>query len=96
MNSPKANLEEPRLVLRRVVIEGLEPEIDGGKYPIKRTVGERVVVEADIHADGHDVLSAVVSYRPEQESIWREAVMSPLVNDRWQGQFHVESLGSYF
>ena len=96
MNSPKANLEEPQLVLRRVVIENLEPEIDGGKYPIKRTVGERVVVEADIHADGHDVLSAVVLYRPEQESVWREAVMSPLVNDRWQGQFHVESLGSYF
>jgi len=66
VNSPKANLEEPQLVLRRVVIENLEPEIDGGKYPIKRTVGERVVVEADIHADGHDVLSAVVLYRPER------------------------------
>jgi len=67
VNSPKANLEELRLVLRRVVIESLQPEIDGGKYPIKRTVGERVVVEADIHADGHDVLSAVVLYRRDQE-----------------------------
>ena len=95
MSSPKANLEEPRLVLRRVVIEGLQPEIDGGKYPIKRTVGERVVVAADIHADGHDVLSAVVLYRPEQESAWREAVMRPLLNDRWQGQFSVETQGSY-
>ena len=95
VNSPKANLEEPRLVLRRVVIEGLQPEIDGGKYPVKRTVGERVVVAADIHADGHDVLSAVVLYRPEQESAWREAVMRPLLNDRWQGQFSVETLGSY-
>jgi starch synthase (maltosyl-transferring) len=96
VNSPKANLKEPRLVLRRVVIEGLEPEIDSGKYPVKRTVGERVVVEADIHADGHDVLSAVVLYRPDQESAWREAVMRPLENDRWQGQFDVENLGSYF
>jgi starch synthase (maltosyl-transferring) len=96
VNSPKAHLEEPRLVLRRVVIESLQPEIDGGKYPIKRTVGERVVVEADIHADGHDVLSAVVLYRRDQESAWREAAMRPLVNDRWQGQFDVESLGSYF
>jgi starch synthase (maltosyl-transferring) len=95
VNSPKANLEEPRLVLRRVVIEGLQPEIDGGKYPVKRTVGEGVVVAADIHADGHDVLSAVVLYRPEQESAWREAVMRPLLNDRWQGQFSVENLGSY-
>ena len=96
MNPPKGNLEEPRLVLRRVVIENLAPEIDGGKYPIKRTVGEQVVVEADIHTDGHDVLSAVVLYRPERESAWLEAVMRPLVNDRWQGQFNVESLGSYF
>jgi starch synthase (maltosyl-transferring) len=96
VNSPRANFEEPRLVLRRVVIESLQPEIDAGKYPIKRTVGERVVVEADIHADGHDVLSAVVLFRREQESAWREAVMRPLGNDRWQGQFLVESLGSYF
>jgi starch synthase (maltosyl-transferring) len=95
VNPPKANLEEPRLVLRRVVIENLAPEVDGGKYPIKRTVGEQVVVEADIHADGHDVLGAVVLYRSERESAWLEAVMRPLVNDRWQGQFHVESLGSY-
>jgi starch synthase (maltosyl-transferring) len=96
VNSPEANPEEPRLVLRRVVIEGLEPEIDGGKYPIKRTVGERVVVEADIHADGHDVLGAVVLYRPDRESGWSEAVMRPLENDRWRGQFFVERLGSYF
>lgn len=95
VNRFKANREEPRLVLRRVVIENVQPEIDDGKYPIKRTLGESVVVEADIHADGHDVLSAVVSYRPEHESAWREAVMRPLVNDRWQGKFDVESLGSY-
>src|SRR5260370_41638445 len=83
VNSPKTNLEEPRLVLRRVVIEGLEPEIDGGKYPIKRTVGERVVVEADNHADGNDGLSAVGFYRRDQETSWRGAGIRPLVNDRW-------------
>jgi starch synthase (maltosyl-transferring) len=97
VNSLKANQDQPRLVLRRVVIESLQPEIDGGGiYPIKRTVGEAVVVEADIHADGHDVLSAVLLYRPEQESTWREAVMRPLLNDRWRGQFSVERLGTYF
>jgi starch synthase (maltosyl-transferring) len=96
VNSPKANLEGPRLVLRRVVIENLAPEIDGGKYPVKRTVGERVVIEADIHADGHDVLSAVVLYRADRASAWSEAAMRPLENDRWQGQFFVESVGPYF
>jgi starch synthase (maltosyl-transferring) len=96
VNSPQANREEPRLVLRRVVIEGLEPEVDGGKYPVKRTLGEKVTVQADIHADGHEVLSAVVLFRPDRENAWREAPMRPLVNDRWQGRFDVDSQGTYF
>jgi starch synthase (maltosyl-transferring) len=50
---------------QRVIIEGVQPEIDGGRYPIKRTVGERVEVEADIFTDGHDVLSAVLLHRSE-------------------------------
>jgi starch synthase (maltosyl-transferring) len=28
---------------RRVQIEGVSPEIDGGRFPIKRTVGEGVL-----------------------------------------------------
>ena len=50
----------PAARLRRVVIEHVRPEIDGGHFPIKRTVGEPVEVTADIHTDGHDVLSAVL------------------------------------
>lgn len=48
---------------QRVVIEGVKPEIDGGRFPIKRVVGDTVVVEADLFADGHDVLSGVLRYR---------------------------------
>src|SRR5437868_2393495 len=41
---------------RRVVIENVTPQIiDGGRYPIKRVVGESVLVEADIFVDGHDL-----------------------------------------
>jgi len=29
---------------RRVVIEGVTPEIDGGRFPVKRVVGETVTV----------------------------------------------------
>ena len=47
----------------RVIIEGVTPEIDCGRFPIKRTVGEEVVVSADIFAEGHDVLAAVVLHR---------------------------------
>ena len=80
---------------KRVVIEGIEPVIDTGRFPIKRTVGERVVVEADIFTDGHDLLSAVLCYRWEHETAWTEVAMAPLGNDRWQGRFSVSRLGRY-
>jgi starch synthase (maltosyl-transferring) len=79
----------------RVVIEGIKPQIDCGAYPIKRVVGDTVVVEADAFADGHDVLSCVVLHRQEDASEWNEAPMAPLVNDRWRGAFKVEQIGGY-
>ncbi|NJN45995.1 MAG: alpha-1,4-glucan--maltose-1-phosphate maltosyltransferase [Candidatus Competibacteraceae bacterium] len=80
---------------QRVVIEGVMPQIDGGRYPIKRTVGEKIAVEADVFADGHDTLSCVLRYRPAGEPDWLEAPMQPLVNDRWQGEFTVAKVGRY-
>ena len=80
---------------RRVVIEGIQPVIDAGRFPIKRTVGEEVVVEADIFTDGHDLLSAVLCYRWARDTVWTEAAMAPLGNDRWQGRFSVSQLGRY-
>jgi len=79
----------------RIVIEGVEPEIDGGRFPIKRIIGDKVVVEADIFADGHDVLSAVVLYRKAGNHRWIEVPMEFLVNDRWRGSFVVSELGYY-
>jgi starch synthase (maltosyl-transferring) len=79
---------------KRVVIEGVRPEIDSGRFPIKRTVGEAVQVEADIFTDGHDALAAVLRYRRGDEP-WGEAPMEPLVNDRWRGAFPVTGLGRY-
>jgi starch synthase (maltosyl-transferring) len=80
---------------RRVVIEGVRPEIDCGRFPIKRTLGETVEVEADVFADGHDVLACVLRYRREEEAGWTEVDMEPLPNDRWRGRFPVSELGSY-
>jgi len=81
--------------MTRIVIDGVEPEIDNGRFPIKRIVGDRVVVEADIFADGHDVLSAVLLYRKESDSNWIEVPMEFLGNDRWRGCFMVTELGRY-
>ena len=79
----------------RVIIEAVQPEIDGGRFPIKRIVGEETVVEADILADGHDALSCRLLYRREAETEWSEAPMEPLGNDRWRGSFRVQELGRY-
>jgi starch synthase (maltosyl-transferring) len=79
----------------RVVIEGVRPEVDGGRFPIKRTVGEKVVVEADILADGHEALSCVLLYCREDARQWIEVPMEALVNDRWRGEFIVTELGRY-
>ncbi len=80
---------------QRVVIEAVKPEIDCGRFPIKRTVGEKVVVEADAFADGHDMLACVLLYRHERSSAWTEACMQPIGNDRWRGEFNVVEPGHY-
>src|SRR5207249_2180315 len=77
---------------RRVVIEGVTPEMDAGRFPIKRTIDEDVVVEANIFADGHDALRAVLRYRREEDRAWSETPMEPLLNDRWRGRFTVTDL----
>ena len=68
-----------------VVIENLEPVINGGRYPIKRIVGEDLIVEADIFKDGHDIVAAVLKWRPLGERAWRETPMAFVDNDRWRG-----------
>ncbi len=78
-----------------MVIEGVSPEVDGGRFPAKRTVGDQVNVEADIFTDGHDSLSAVLLYRREEANEWIERPMRALVNDRWSGEFPVSELGRY-
>ncbi|MGH7854055.1 MAG: alpha-1,4-glucan--maltose-1-phosphate maltosyltransferase [Candidatus Binatia bacterium] len=80
---------------RRVIIEGVAPEIDGGQFPVKRTRGETVTVEADIFVDGHEVISAALLFRREQDKEWREAPMAALVNDRWRGVFVADDIGRY-
>src|SRR3954471_22035689 len=72
-----------------VVIENLQPLVNGGRYPIKRVVGEDVVVEADVFKDGHDVVAALLKWRLLGEQRWNETPMALLENDRWRGAFTV-------
>ncbi len=79
----------------RAVIENVRPAVDGGRFAVKRTVGEKVRVSADIFADGHDALGAVVLYRRIAAPDWIEVPMRELGNDRWEGTFTVAEIGSY-
>ena len=80
---------------RRVVIEHVTPEIDDGRYPIKRVVGDTVTVEADVFTDGHEAVSCVLLYRKASDADWTEVPLTPLVNDRWAGEFTVAEMGEY-
>jgi len=77
----------------RPVITGVRPTVDDGHYPAKGAVGERVAVEADIFADGHDELSAHVRFRHEAGVPWETAPLEPVGNDHWQGEFPVLRTG---
>lgn len=79
----------------RAMIEGVTPQIDGGRFAIKRVVGEWVDVEADVFTDGHDVVRALLLYRKVGETPWRTCAMQPLVNDRFRARFWVDELGRW-
>jgi len=80
---------------RRVVIEAVSPEVEGGRFPSKRSLGERVAVEADVFADAHDALACVIRYRHRSETAWSEGRMTALGNDRWRAEFTATELGRY-
>jgi starch synthase (maltosyl-transferring) len=78
-----------------IIIEKVDPEVDSGRYPIKREVGDRLEVSADIFKEGHDVLAAVLRYRTINETTWHEAAMSHVDNDRWSGHFDLQENTRY-
>jgi starch synthase (maltosyl-transferring) len=78
----------------RAVIENVQPVVDGGRYPAKRTVGEKVQVQAHIFGDGHDHVRARVAYR-HNDSAWLYSELTHLGNDEWAGEFPVERTGMY-
>jgi starch synthase (maltosyl-transferring) len=79
MSFPKA--------LNTIVIENVAPEIGGGRYPIKREVGDRIEVTADVFKEGHDVLGVMLRHRKSSDPDWDETPMRHVDNDRWLGSF---------
>jgi len=65
----------------------VRPELDGGRFPVKREVGDLFEVTADILREGHEALTAVLQYRAAKDAGWQEVRMDPVENDRWVGRF---------
>ncbi|MCA9880157.1 MAG: DUF3416 domain-containing protein, partial [Thermomicrobiales bacterium] len=87
MTNPFAPLPETKSPPSSIIIERVQPEIDGGRYPIKRVVGDVLQVTADIFKDSHDKIAAVLQYRRRSDAEWQEAEMRLVENDRWAGEF---------
>jgi starch synthase (maltosyl-transferring) len=78
------------------VIEHVTPRLDGGRYPVKRSLGDPVVVGADIFKDGHDQVDARLLCRGPGEQAWRESPLEYVFNDdRWYGKFAPDRLGRW-
>jgi starch synthase (maltosyl-transferring) len=80
---------------RRVMIANLSPQVDGGRFPVKRCVGDALAVEADVFIDGHDALRCRLLSRAQGTRAWQEAEMRPLGNDRWRATFDVAAPGAF-
>jgi starch synthase (maltosyl-transferring) len=92
---PPPALTRKRLPPTRVVVEGVTPEIDGGRFAAKRATGELFEVNADVFTDGHDALAADLLWRPESESDWTAVPMRALGNDRWTASFTPTGTGRH-
>lgn len=95
--TPEQSLERLHsLAHDRVAVEDVYPVLDGGRFPVKRVVGDVLEVWADVFADGHDKIAAVVQYRVQGQNIaeqdgeegdgWAETPMTFVENDRWSGR----------
>jgi starch synthase (maltosyl-transferring) len=97
--APGAGDEAPQRPPRRIVIQYAKPSVDGGRYPIKRCVGDRVDVSVDVFRDGHEKIRAAVRYRAPDEEDWRELDLRPLDHHvggvRWTAQFDVDRPGPW-
>jgi starch synthase (maltosyl-transferring) len=87
---PKTNEPPARIQIQRVT-----PQVDCGRYAVKRTVGDRVDVTARVFRDGHELLGAAVRYKPSGATRWLEAPLEPLGNDDWAGSFEVDRVGTW-
>jgi len=76
-------------------VENVSPQVDGGRFAIKRTVGEEIVVAADCFAHGHERVSCEVRYKGPGDAGWSGVEMEALGNDRWSARIALDRIGAW-
>ena len=79
----------------RIQIQDVTPQVDCGRYPVKRTVGDRVDVRARIFRDGHETLGAAIRWKRRGATKWADSPLQPVGNDWWEGSFAVDAVGAW-
>jgi starch synthase (maltosyl-transferring) len=79
----------------RAITDAILPEVDGGRFPVKRIAGEPVQIEAHCFTDGHDKLRVVLGWRTDSDRATHEIEMRPEPNDVWRAEFTPPVPGRY-
>ena len=79
----------------RIQIQDVTPQVDCARYPVKRTVGDRVDVRARIFRDGHETLGAAIRWKPRGATKWADSPLQPVGNDWWEGSFAIDAVGAW-
>jgi starch synthase (maltosyl-transferring) len=101
--SAPITLQRPRLTqsaseaaaAARIAIEHVIPSVDGGRFAVKRSVGDVVTVDTDVICDGHDQLGVALLWRAADETTWQQTRMRSLGNDRWRAEFSLTRMGRW-
>jgi starch synthase (maltosyl-transferring) len=92
----RSSAKRAAVQLEHLLIECVTPELDGGRYPVKRVVGDTVAVGADIIKEGHDLVAARLLVRSPDDSDWTvRRLANDFDSDRWYGAFDVDRIGRW-
>lgn len=78
-----------------LVIENIRPQIEGGRFMLKREPGDSVTLQADIFRHSHEKYDAAIMYRHISKKKWEKVPMHFVDNDLWEGTFTVQNIGFY-
>jgi starch synthase (maltosyl-transferring) len=79
----------------RVVIVGVCPEVEAGRFPVKRGVGQVMTVEADVFTECEEPMDVLLKYRRADSREWNHTPMCRIGQERFRGSFRLEEAGLY-